>query len=345
MNPKIRFLPIIFLLSASCFCSCNIVSGDKDPFLICKASEYDCDYQHQIPGIITVTKGSSRKHYTLTEKGMERIKIKEGEPLAFDRKSKVALVKEFTDSSIDIFTVNTDSGERISSKISLKPKSIKNENGKPMLSIPTLLGSCLQNDGTIILLLNFEFADLGIKSESRDFLYVYEKGDRKKLKKYPFLQENRQKTAGQDDFSSEDLHNIQCVGSSIYVFSEKDYDESMYYSKYYPQPNWFLNKIILDTEKIEANIENLALIAYDDVRFNNYSEKENAVYTVMHNSDKTTELRIIRLNDGYEIPDEPIEKTDGEFLFSETTEGKMLVFFVKNRTNPDEEERLELIRP
>ncbi|MBP5406203.1 hypothetical protein J6Z19_03530 [bacterium] len=344
MNPKIRFLSVIFLLSA--FCSCDTVTGNKDPFLICKASEYDCDYQHQIPGIITVTKGSRRKHYILTGNGMEKINIKEGEPLAFDRQNKVVLVKEFTDSSIDIFTVSTDSGEKMSSKISLKPKSIKNENGKSLLSIPTLLGSCLQNDGTIILLLNFEFADLGIKSESRDFLYVYEKGDRKKLKKYPFSQENRQQTAGPDDFSSEDLHNIQCTGNGIYVFSEKNYDDSMYYSKYYPQPNWFLNKIILNPEKTAANIENLALIAYDDIRFNHYSEKENAVYTTIHPPEsKTEKLRILRLDEGYEIPDEPIEKTDGEFLFSETTDGKMLVFFVKNRTNTGEEERLEPIRP
>ena len=56
-------------------------------------------------------------------------------------------------------------------------------------------------------------------------------------------------------------------------------------------------------------------------------------------------LHKISLSEGYELPDEPVEKENGEFLFSETTNGKSLVFFIKNRTNPDEEEKLELIKP
>lgn len=323
-----------------------ISCSSENPFAICKVREYDCDYQHRIPGIITITKGSSRKHYFLTEKGLEKIRIKEGEPLAFNPKNRLAIAKEVTDSSIDIFTIDTDSGKRISPNISLKPHSIKDENGQTLLSVPILLSSCIQNDGTIVLLLNFEFGNLENTSYNRVFLYVYEKGDIKKIKKYDLphytLDEN-----GYKGNYAERPHNLQCTGGDIYLFSEKNYSNgNPYYDKYYSQPNWFLNKINLDPQKNEANTEILAFIAYDDIRLNRYSEQENTIYTVAFSSEDEMEiLHKISLSEGYELPDEPVEKENGEFLFSETTNGKSLVFFIKNRTNPDEEEKLELIKP
>jgi hypothetical protein len=97
-------------------------------------SEYDCNYQHKIPGIITLTKGSSRKHYILTENGMKKTKIEEGEPVAYNPETSAVIVKEVTDSSIDLFAVNALNGNIISSEIVLKPERT-DKNGKHFFCI------------------------------------------------------------------------------------------------------------------------------------------------------------------------------------------------------------------
>ena len=53
-------------------------------------------------------------------------------------------------------------------------------------------------------------------------------------------------------------------------------------------------------------------------------------------------MRITGLSEGYELPEEPVEKEGGEFLFSETPDGKPLIFFVKTRSHL-EEQRIELL--
>ena len=140
---------ILILISTLVSCS------SEDPFVVCKISEYDCDFQQHTAGIITITKGSRRKHYILTEKGMVRAEIKEGEPLSYNPVTGTALVKEVTDSSIDVFTVDARSGHELSSVISLKPK-MTGRDGKPFFALPTLLSGCTMNDGTILLLVNYE---------------------------------------------------------------------------------------------------------------------------------------------------------------------------------------------
>ena len=160
--------------------------------MICKNSEYDCDYQHKIPGIITVTKGSSRIHYILTPKGLKKAEIKEGEPIAYNPETGAAVIKEATDSSIDIFTVDTENGKELSSEIPLKPEKSLNEKGKTFYAFPKLLSSCVQNDGTIALLVQYEnlLSDSSrIISDPRHYseesatisvsLYLYEKGRQK----------------------------------------------------------------------------------------------------------------------------------------------------------------------
>ena len=349
MNTKHFSISSIFVFLLLFLISCT----SEDSFLICGDSEYDCDYQHRIPGIVTITKGSSRKHYILTEKGLEKAVIKESEPIAFDPESGIALVKELTDSSIEIFTVNARSGKKISSEIVLKPERIEGKDGEQILSIPTLLSSCVQNDGTVILLLNYENLPVigneysEAAGETLDFLYVYEKGEMKNLKKYVFPQdENSEKEfeeAGVPIF--EEPREIQCIGKSVYVFSEKTYGNmEEFFGKYYPQPNWLLSMVNLDMKKEGALLENIALIAYDDIRFNRYFEKEKLVYTLTHSSenDAADLLRVLKLNEGYEIVEEPFKKGDGEFLFSETAEGKPLIFFVKTREGV-EEQRLDLL--
>ncbi|MBO4710797.1 hypothetical protein J5681_02635 [bacterium] len=317
--------------------------------VICKASEYDCDFQHQVSGIITVTKGSSRTHYILTEKGMKKAKIKDNEPIAYNPRTETALVKELTDSSIDIFSVDTSNGKMLSSEIVLKPERI-NKNGEPFLAFPNLLSSCIQNDGTIILLVNYEnllidktdskYSEAAL--DSVDFLYVYEKGDSKKLKKYIFPQNKISDNEKNHDYSWEEPQTIQCTRGNIYLFSEKHYanDEAFYHAS---RPIWLLRKINLNPQKEEKNITPFALIAYDDIRFAHYFEKENAVYSITCSLEEATgQLRVLRLNKGYELPEEVIEKKDGEFLFSETSDGKPLIFFAKTR-NSVEEQKLELL--
>lgn len=332
---------IFILLSILVSCS------SEDPFVVCKVSEYDCDYQHQTPGIITITKGSSRKHYILTEKGMKRAEIKEGEPIAYNSETGTAVVKEVTDSSIDIFTVDTGNGKVLSPEISLKPK-MTGKDGKPFFAVPTLLSSCVQNDGTVILLINYEkpaFSGSKAASESYDLLYAYEKGDPKKLKKYIFpydedTEEDSEEKAGA--YFWEEPKKIQCRGKNIYIFSERNYSGGEFF-RYDPQPAWVLGRLDTALGGEETRIENIAFIAYDDIRINHYSEKENTVYTDAHSSEnekETAELRILKLDKDGELPEEPLKKEDGHFLFSETPGGKHLTFYIKTRSRL-EEQRLE----
>ena len=336
------FSILVFLL-VPLFISCS----SEDRFVICKNSEYDCDYQHRISGIITVTKGSSRVHYILTKKGLEKSGIKEGEPVAYNPETGTAVVKEVTDSSIDVFSVDTRNGRHLSSEIALKPK-MTGKDGKPFFAVPTLLSSCILNNGTIILLINYEkpeFTDSGSASEIYYFLYVYEKGDPKKLKKYIFPydkdSENETEDEQEEDFW-EDPKNIQCNGKNIYIFSERNYANGEFFH-HNPQPNWVLGKIDTTGGEEKTNITDLAFIAYDNTIFNHYAEKENAVYTITRSSEQgSTALRILRLDRDGELPEEPVEKDGGDFLFSETPDGKPLIFFVKTRSRL-EDQRLELL--
>lgn len=281
---------------------------------------------------------------------MKKVKIREGEPVAFNPKTETAVIKEVTDSSIEIFTVNTRNGEAVSSEIFLKPEKFE-KNGSPFSALPTLQSSCVQDDGTIVLLVNYENMLLTKNSdspyseeaaESIDFLYVYEKGDVEKIRKYIFPQsEIAEDTTAKDDFW-EEPEQIQCFGGNIYLFSEKSYaNDEIFYRLY--KPNRLLSRINLNPQKEEKNITDIALIVYDDIRFKYYSEKERALYTFTRSLEEDTmKLRILRLEYGYELPEEPVEMSAGDFLFSETPDGKPLIFFVKTRNNL-EEQRIELL--
>ena len=346
MNTKnfLTFSILIFLFTLLVSCT------SEDRFVICGISEYDCDYQHRIPGIITVTKGSSRVHYILTQKGLKKAEIKEGEPVAYNPETGAAVVKEVTDSSIDLFSVNAFNGNVISSEIVLKPERTE-KNGKHFFAFPKLLSSCVQNDGTIALLVRYENLLSG-SSRTNDpqqyseeeisvSLYLYEKGNTKKPEKYLFPNDEPSE-GGFGGYFWEEPKNLQCTGKEIYLFSEKNHanEISLFYRS---QPNWILGRINLNPQKDEANIDDLALIAYDDTLFNYYSKKENTVYTTVQSSEKDKALlRITGLNEGYELPEIPVEKEGGEFLFSETADGKPLIFFVKTRSH-QEEQRLELL--
>jgi hypothetical protein len=338
---------IIIFISTLILLSCS----SEDPFVICKMSEYDCNYQHKIPGIITLTKGSSRKHYILTENGMKKTKIEEGEPVAYNPETSAVIVKEVTDSSIDLFAVNALNGNIISSEIVLKPERT-DKNGKHFFAFPKLLSGCIQNDGTIALLVQYEnlLSDSSRINDPRhyseesaaitDSLYLYEKGDAKKLKKYSFPQDEPSE-GNLGDYFWEEPQYIQCSGKSIYIFSEKNHANEISLLK--SQPNWILSKIDLDSGKEKTSIKDIAFIAYDNIWFNYYSEKENAVYSSIQSSEKDkATLRITGLNEGYELPETPVEKEDGNLLFSETSGGKPIVFFVKTRNSLDEQ-RIELM--
>lgn len=280
---------------------------------------------------------------------MKRTEIRDGEPVAYNTKTKTAVIKEVTDSSIEIFTVDTVKGKKLSPEIVLKPERVT-KNGRPFFAFPTLLGGCVQEDGTIILLVNYENLLITKNqkmpyseeaAESIDVLYVYEKGDIKNLKKYMFPQ-NEPSDGKNGGYFWEEPRDIQCSEKGIYLFSEKNYtDDDTFYHVY--KPVRLLEKVELSPQKDDKNISTAALIVYDDIRFNYYSEKENAVYVFTRFFEsKTTEIHILGLEDGYEIPEEPVEKTNGEFLFSETQDGRPLIFFVKTRTNI-EEQKIELL--
>ena len=348
MNTK-QFLTfsIIIFLSTLILLSCS----SEDHFVICKNSEYDCDYQYKVPGIITITKGSRRKHLILTEKGMKPAKIKEGEPVAYNPETGATIVKEVTDSSIDLFAVNAFNGETISSEIVLKPERT-DKNGKHFFAFPKLLSGCVQNDGTIALLVQYEnllsdssriindpqqYSEEGVSVA----LYLYEKGETKKLKKYLFP-DDEPSEGNLGDYFWEEPKYIQCSEKNIYIFSEKNHTNeiSLLHGS---QPNWILSRIETNNSEEETDIKNIAFIVYNDIWQNYYSEKENTVYSAVQASEKDKAvLRITGLSEGYELPEEPIEKEDGNLLFSETPDGKPLIFFVKTRNNQDEQ-RIELL--
>ena len=346
MNTKI-FFTFSILISLFFLLSC----GSEDHFAVCKSSEYDCDYQHNVPGILTITKGSSRKHYILTEKGLEETGITEGEPVSYNPETGTVLVKEVTDSSVDIFAVDAENGKELSSRISLKPEK-QTEDGESFFTIPTLLSGCVQKNGTIILLVNYEkpaLSDPEDDSTETLSLNVYEKGDAKKLKKYTFmlteedvkeLSENEDEDS--NDYSWKEPKHLQCSGIEIYLFSEKHHISGL--SPFYmSQPNWIMSRIDLASGENETNITDMAFIAHDDIYFNHYYKKRNIVGTILRSPEEGSEtLRILKLENGYELPEEPIEKKDGGFLFSETQGGKPLIFFVKTRSRL-EDQRLELL--
>ena len=340
--PNFSIIILLILIFVSC--------SSEDPSVVCKTSEYDCDYQHRIPGIVTITKGSSRVHYILTQKGLQKSEIKEGEPVAYNPETGAAVIKETTDSSIDILIVNAKNGKIISPEIPLKPEKTLSEKGKNFYAFPKLLSACVQNDGTIVLLVRYE----NLLSNSEDnpkyseadpesihYLYVYEKGDVKKLKKHIFPQ-NEPAEGSLGDYFWEEPKYIQCTGKDIYLFSEKNHvnEVSLFHGS---QPVWILSRIDLDSTKDDSSIIDTALLAYDDITFNYYSKKENRVYTTLHSSEKEkTVLRITSLKEGYELPEIPVEKEGGEFLFSATSDGTPLIFFVKTRSHL-EEQRIELL--
>ena len=346
----ISFLFILFQTLISC--------SSEDPFVICRDSEYDCDYQHLVQGIVTVTKGSSRKHYVLTEKGMKPAKINDGEPVAYNPVTGAAVIKEMTDSSVEIFALDTRNGKKISSEIVLKPEKII-RSGRSFSAFPTLLSGCVLDDGTMVLLVNYENLLIAGNSsihyseeaaESIDVLYVYEKGGAKKLKKYIFPQnesrEEEEEYEDEDeevtlDYFWEEPKKLQCTGKNIRLFSEKQHANEFSLLRGSEQPGWILSGIALNPEKSDPKITDAAFIAYDDIRFNYYSEKEKKLYIFTRSlEDETVKLRILGLDSGYELPEEPVEKKGGEFLFSETPDGKPLIFFVKTRSGLGEQ-RLE----
>ena len=348
MNTKI-FFTFSILISLFFLISCS----SEDRFVVCKSSEYDCDYQHSVPGIITITKGSSRKHYILTEKGLEKTGITEGEPVSYNPETGTALVKEVTDSSVDIFAVNAENGKIISPEIPLKPEKTLNEKGKNFYAFPKLLSACVQNDGTIVLLVNYETPAMSVlddDSAETVFLNVYEKGETKKLKKYRFMLTEEEKEEGpsenndeeSNDYSWNEPKRIQCSGNELYLFSEKHHFSGL--SPFHvSQPNWIMSRIDLGSKENETNITDMAFIAHDDITFNHYYRKKNIVGTILRSPEEGTEaLRILKLENGYELPEEPVEKKDGGFLFSETPDGKPLIFFVKTRSRL-EDQRIELL--
>ena len=329
----------IFIL-ISILVSCS----SEDPFVVCKVSEYDCDYQQLTAGILTVTKGSHRRHYILTEKGMRRAEINEGEPVGFNPETGIAVIKEVTDSSIDVFTIDTRSGKETSSAISLKPK-MKGKDGKPFFALPTLLSSCVMNDGTVVLLVNYDkpqFSGPEAAAESYDFLYVFEKGDPEKFKKYafPYDEGSDDETDEEPEYFWDEPRNIQCIGEEIYLFSERSYAGGGFFF-HNPQQNWILSRIKTAPQKEEPDMTPLAIVAYDNVVFNFYSVEENAVYSILHYSEEMEALRKLHLTDGYELPDEPLEKENGNFLLSAAPDGRMLVFFLQTRASIEEEQRIE----
>lgn len=289
-------------------------------------------------------------HYILTEKGMKKTEIRDGEPIAYNPETGTALVKEVTDSSIDVFSVNTKNGKMLSPEIVLKPEKTE-KNGKHFFAFPTLLSSCIKNDGTTALLVKYENLFINNKNPEMPYsetdsgiityLYIYEKGDPKKPEKYLFPDEEPSE-GDLGDYFWEEPKQLQCRGKDIYLFSEKNHanETSLLHGS---QPNWIMSRIDVNPKKDEVNITDTALIAYDNIIFNYYSKKENSVYTAARSSEKDKAvLRIIGLNEGYELPEIPVEKEGGEFLFSETSDGKPLIFFVKTRSHL-EEQKIELL--
>lgn len=373
-NRIFSFTISIFLLISIFSCSDDSSFYPNDPFLICKAEDSFCEYEYHAPGFVTITKGSRRKHFILTENGLKNSKIKEGEPVAYNPVNKLVLVKAITDSAIEISAVNSENGRTVSSGIELPVFKFSQEEipyGETedfeYLSIPFLWSGCIQNDGTVVLLVNYKEPDPNelihgrlarFLQKSYDFLFVYEKGNAKNVKKFAFPDRFTQKNGETDANSSlaEEPREIQCgKNGAIYIFSEKNWESGpdsdthdiygIFGRKYSSPLGWNFEKIELNPQNGAENIQNLGLIAYKEkIYYNYFSEKEKQIFTFSDDgeSEKNVLLRRLELGE-YEIPDEPVEKENGRFLFSETSDGKPLVFFVKTRKNAGEEERLELL--
>ena len=353
MNTKIFStleILLIFILT-TLVVSCGDDSLD-DPFLVCKAEEHDCEYNiyAKARGILTVTKGSSRKHYVLTEKGLKKAVVKEGEPVSYNPRTKLAVVEERTDSSVEISIVNTENGKIIFSGIEIPVfDEVHDEENEEfaLLSSPTVESGCVADDGTVILLVDYEQPKI-LRSKRFDFLFVYEKGDAKKAKKYVFpnLWNSQEKESSETErpeagFEESPL-GIQCgKEGAIYLFSAKIW-ASGYFSESVP-PIYAHEKLNLNPKDGEANITSGDFIAFNGISSYYYSEKTKTLYTFSINAvSDAAVLRTLKLGE-YETPGEIVEKEDGRFLFSETADGKPLVFFVKNRKGAGEEQRLELL--
>ena len=360
-NRTLSFTILIFLLISAVSCSDDSSFYPEDPFLICKAGDSSCEYEYNALGFVTITKGSRRIHFILTEDGLKNSKIKEGEPVAYNPSNKLMLVKTTTDSSIEISVVNSENGKTVSSGIEL-PVFKFDQDQIPYgesedfeyLSIPFLWGGCIRNDGTAVLLVNYKEPEPNdivngklarFLQKSYDFLFVYKKGDAKDVKKFAF-----QDKLEQNNGVAEEPREIQCgKNGAIYLFSEKSWEGEADYGilrpKYSFPLGWHLEKIELDLQKNTENIEHLAFIAYQEqIHYNYFSEKEKTVFTFSDDSGSREKNLLRRLELGEsEIPDEPVEKEGGRFLFAETPDGKPLVFFVRTRKNAGEEERLELL--
>lgn len=373
-NHVFSFITLFFLLISLISCSDESLFYPDDPFLICKAEDYSCEYEYSVPKFVTITKGSRRIHFILTENGLKNSRIKEGEPVAYNPWNKLMLVKATTDSSIEISVVDSENGRTLSSAIEL-PVFKFDQNEIPYgetedfeyLSEPFLWSGCIQNDGTVVLLVTYKEPDPNemihgklarFLQRSEDFLFVYEKGNAKNVKKFVFTDKFPQKD-GETDQSrgfAEEPREIQCgKNGEIYLFSEKTWesesssDAPQFYGILHPKYSfplgWNFEKIELDTQKSAGNIENSAFIAYKErIYYNYFSEKENAIFTFSDDreSKKNILLRKLELGES-EIPGSSLTKEDGRFLFSETADGKPLVFFVKTRKNSGEEQRLELL--
>lgn len=316
---------------------------------MCKAEEYDCEYNiyAKAHGIFTITKGSSRRHYILTEKGLKQAKIKEGEPVAYNMRTKLAVVEEATDSSIEIFVVDTENGETISSGIELPIFNdlSRDENGRfSLLQYPTVESGCITDDGTVILLVSYVSAP--ILNDRGDFLFVYEKGDAKKVEKYVFpdlqtLEKNIENRMN-PGFEESPL-GIQCgKDGSIYLFSAKIWG-SAYFHEQVP-PVYALEKLNLTPQDGKTDITPFAFVAFNGLSSYYYSEKDETFYAFLsgESGEDASVLRTLKFGES-EIPDEIIKKSVGRFIFSGTEDGRPLVFFLKDRNGADEEQRLELL--
>jgi len=367
-NHIFSFIILIFLLIFLVSCSDESLFYPDDSFLICKAEDYSCEYEYSVPKFVTITKGSRRAHFILTENGLKNSKIKEGEPLTYNPVNKLMLVKAITDSSIEISVVNSENGKTLSSEIELpvfKFDQSKIPYGKTedfeYLSVPFLWSGCIQNDGTVVLLVTYKEPDPNemingklarFLQKSYDFLFVYEKGNAKNVKKFAFpdrfTQQNDETDQGLD--FAEEPREIQCgKNGEIYIFSEKNWGNETNYGVLHPKYSfpfgWNLEKIDLEPKEDTENIENIAFITYKEkIYYNYFSEKENTIFTFSDDreSKKNILLRKLELGES-EIPGGSLTKEDGRFLFSETADGKPLVFFVKTRKNASEEQRLELL--
>lgn len=345
-NHYLSFVLLIFLSIAIVACNADLFHPE-DPFLICKAGDFSCEYEHNIPGFVTIAKGSERQHFILTENGLKKSKIEEGEPLAYNPKNNLALVKETTDSGIEISIINAETGKDVSSEIKIPKfeKEHKEENEEfSKLTDPSVSSACLTDNGTAVLLVTYE--QLYNYSKELNFIFVYEKGEAKNAKKYAFRNPmNFDDTTGEEDeipgWSEDSPLEIQCgKDGSIYLLTAKIRRSDFALKSFRPVYN--LDRVNLKTGKTEFT--NIAFIAFDRLHSSYYSEKEKKIYNFLNDTESNEKaiLRILEPGE-YEIPEVPVEKEDGSLLFSETPDGKVLVFFVKNRKNSEEEQRLELL--